>query len=64
MNCLACDKKLREINEDSLYSNWNRKYHKKCWNKRHYYSELYEQSLQFGFENTPAMKNFLKRSCC
>lgn len=29
--CQYCNKKLRVIKEDSMYSSWNRLYHKKCW---------------------------------
>lgn len=32
--CEYCDKKLRVIKEDSMYSSWNRLYHKTCWMKK------------------------------
>ena len=33
-NCQYCNKKLRVIKEDSMYSSWNRMYHKTCWMKK------------------------------
>jgi len=32
--CEYCNKKLRVIKEDSMYSSWNRLYHKTCWMKK------------------------------
>jgi hypothetical protein len=32
--CQYCNKKLRVIKEDSMYSSWNRLYHKSCWMKK------------------------------
>ena len=32
--CEYCDKKLRVIKEDSMYSSWNRLYHKTCFMKK------------------------------
>lgn len=59
MYCLACDGKLPKIKEDSVYSNWNRKYHKKCWKERYIYYNLYERCLELGRDD----QYFLKRSC-
>ena len=39
MNCLCCGKKLRGIREDRDYQNWQRKYHKNCFNDRNIYYE-------------------------
>ncbi len=64
MYCLACNRKLPPIKADQLYSKWNRKYHKKCWNDQHIYSHLYNKGLEVGLDkNSDVMKDYLKRCC-
>ena len=58
MNCLCCDKKLKLIKQDFDYNNWQRKYHKKCWNERTIYLDIIQKN--------PNLKNieyYKKLSC-
>lgn len=43
MYCLACDKKLKDIQADKTFPYWNRKYHKKCWIESLIYLEMIEK---------------------
>lgn len=60
MKCLCCDKKLKEINSDSDYNNWKRKYHKKCWNERFIYLDIIEKCKKQKIDNI----EFYKKKAC
>ncbi len=40
MNCLCCGKKIRGINKDGDYQDWQRKYHTNCWENRNIYYNI------------------------
>lgn len=63
MNCLCCGKKLKEIKEDLDYSNWQRKYHKKCWNEKNIYFNLYLKTLNLQNFNPKILKFYQQKSC-
>ena len=60
MICLACNKKLKEIKQDSDYNNWNRKYHKSCLKNSNVYLGLIEKCKSLGL---PISEEYKKRAC-
>jgi len=63
MNCLSCGKKLKEIKEDLDYNNWERKYHKKCWNEKNIYFNLYLKASKDP-NYSPKILEFYKQKSC
>lgn len=63
MNCQCCDGKLKRINADSDFNNWNRKYHKKCWKDRNLYYNLYLKASQISGYDEKKLEYYRKRSC-
>lgn len=61
MNCQCCGKKLRTINADLDFNNWARKYHKKCWDERNIYYDLYLKVSKL--ENPKNLEFYKKKSC-
>ncbi len=62
MNCQCCGKKLRNINADKDFNNWTRKFHKKCWDERNIYYDLYLKASQLNCN--PKMLEFYKKKSC
>ena len=56
-------KKLREIKEDEDYQSWKRKYHKKCWNERNIYSNLYLKTLNIDGHSSKVEEFYRQKSC-
>ena len=57
--CEYCDKKLRVIKEDSMYSSWNRLYHKTCFMKKKQdmcYEMLMEEFL--ATQKVPSIQSY------
>ncbi len=63
MNCLCCGKKIRGINEDLDYNNWTRKYHKKCWNEKNIYYNLYLKIMNIPDYNPKTLEFYRQKSC-
>lgn len=60
MKCQCCDKKIREIKEDKYFMDWERKYHKKCWNNRLPYLQMREDLKR---KNMP-VPEFIEKLAC
>ena len=60
MFCLACNKKMKEIKQDSDYKNWNRKYHKSCLKNSNIYLGLIEKCKSLGLS---IPEEYKKRAC-
>ena len=63
MNCLCCGKKMRGIKEDGDYSKWERKYHKKCWNERNMYYDIYLRVSENRNYNPKTLEYYKIKSC-
>lgn len=63
MICLACEKKIKGIKEDSEYTEWNRKFHKNCWRDRNIYFNLYLRMLKLENANPKILKIYKNKSC-
>lgn len=54
MICICCLRKLPPIKEDKAYSQWSRKFHKKCYkDKDMWLNILTKYQKQFGTEANP-----------
>ena len=63
MNCLCCGKKIRGIREDGDYQNWQRKYHKNCFNDRNIYYNLYLKTLNIDGHSSKVEEFYRQKSC-